>query len=391
MHSLKTRHHPQIGYLDGNRFQYAILSGCKQIIKHEKELNKLNVFPIPDKDTGANLKKTLIPLIEKYPFLESKINLISQEMADLAFQSALGYSGIIFSQIFLGFAEAATNHHRIYPGDLKNVIPNTVKKAYQSVEEPVEGTILTVLREWSEEVSSICSKSRDFVHILEISYQRALSALQNTPNQLEVLKSNKVVDAGGQAFVYFLEGILDFIKRGKWARISSDRIYSDENVLQDSTTAPFCVECCVKAYNLNRKDLIFYGDAHFAKFHINTHNPDDIFSCASLFGKVSAKRIFRFFSDPSDKEKQPCCLAADSTCDLMNDIVENNNVYFVPIKVQAGDTIYTDRWDLIPEEFYQILDASPALGAHAGPGAFGNALGKIGDHSLSEPDDNLNT
>jgi DegV family protein with EDD domain len=379
MHRLKTPHHPQIGYLDGNRFQYAILSGCKEIIKHEKELNKLNVFPIPDKDTGANLKKTLIHLVEKYPFPEPEIKLISQEMADLAVQSALGYSGIIFSQIFLGFAEAVTNHHRIYPGDLKSIIPNAVKKAYQSVEEPVEGTILTVLREWSEEVSRICSKSRDFAHILEVSYQRALSTLQNTPNQLEVLRKNKVVDAGGQAFVYFLEGILDFVKKGKRARISSDRTYSRDNVIQDRTNAPFCAECCVKAHNLNRKDLlkklsaigqdfIFYGDAHFAKLHINTHNPDDIFSCTSLFGEVSSKRIFRFSSDPSDREKQPYCLAADSTCDLMNDIVANNNVYFIPIKVQAGNTIYTDRWNLIPEEFYQILDASPSLPKTSQPG-----------------------
>ena len=270
--------------MDGYRYQSAILSGCDEITKHEKELNRLNVSPIPDQDTGANLKKTLIPLVEKFPVPESRISIISQDMADSAVQSALGYSGIIFSQIFMGLAEALQNQQRIYADNLSIVISNAVKKAYQSVEEPVKGTILSVLRECSEEVSGICSETGDFAQILEISYQKALVALNNTPNQLEVLRKNKVVDAGGKAFVYFLEGILDFVKNGKLERISSDRIFSQEYVLRDSAASPYCVECCVKAQNLNRKglikklnrigqDLIFYGATHFAKFHINIQNP----------------------------------------------------------------------------------------------------------------------
>lgn len=369
---MKTRKHPQVGYLDGYRYQSAILSGCKKIIKHEKELNKLNVFPIPDRDTGANLKKTLIPLVENYPIPESSISFISKQIADSAVRSALGYSGIIFSQILLGLAEALQNQKRIYPDDLGIVLSHAVKKAYQAVEDPVEGTILTVLREWSEESARICTETDDFTHILEGSYQKALLVLNNTPNQLEVLRKNKVVDAGGKAFVCFLEGILDFVRNGRLARISSKRIFSQDYVSPDHTLSPYCVECCVKGPNLNRiglikqlrgigRDLIFYSAAHFAKFHINTQNPEETISLASTFGDVSSKKILPVSPDPSSTKKQPFCLVTDSTCDLMDELIEKHDIYFIPIKVQAGDDLFTDRWNLIPEEFYGILSASSSL------------------------------
>ncbi len=372
MRRLRASKYPRIGYVDGHRFQLAILSGCRRIIKHEKELNRLNVFPIPDKDTGANLKKTLSPLVESYPVRESNLQIVSQEIADLAVRSALGYSGIIFSQIFVGLAEALKNHRRIYPNDLKIVLSSAVNKAYQSVENPMEGTILSVLREWSEEASLISEKFQDFALMLEISYPNAVSVLKKTPDQLEVLKKNKVVDAGGKALVYFLEGILDLVEKGDVNRLYFGSEFSKVNYAQESIAAPYCVEFCVRAQNLDRRnliqnvngigqDLIFYGAAHFAKLHINTNNPEAVIDRASLFGKISSKKIFRLSHDPEMQEFQPTCLTADSTCDLMDDLIEKNDIYFIPIKIQTEDQTYTDKWDIIPEEFYPLLNSSSSL------------------------------
>ena len=368
---MKTYHHPKISYLDGYRYQRAILCGCKEIIRHEEELNEMNVFPIADHDTGTNLKRTLIPLVEHFPVREPRINIISREMADLAVGAAFGYSGIIFSQILSGFADALTGQHRIYPENLKKVMPSAVKNAYRSIEAPVEGTILTVLREWSEEISRACSQWRDFAQVLEISVKKAYSVLEKTPDRLDILRKNNVVDAGAKALVYFLEGIHVFLKTGKIERPSSASIFSKEKA-QDRTPAPYCVECSVKAQDMNRtelierlrdigQELIFYGSKHFSKFHINTHAPDEVFSRASLFGKISEKKIFPCSSDPSDKDKKPFCLVTDSTCDLPEDSIENNDIYFVPVKVQIGEKIFTDRLDIIPEEFYGLFDTSPFL------------------------------
>jgi len=369
---MKRPHSVQIGYLDGPRYQYAVVAGCKEIIKHEKELNRLNVFPIPDRDTGSNLKKTLIPIVNTYPLWRPEINLASQEIAGLAVQFALGYSGIIFAEILFGLAEGLKNYSRIRTQDLSSITSSAVNRAYRSLKQPVEGTILSVLREWSEEVNRLCESTEDFVFLLKESYQRALSALQNTPNQLDVLRKNKVVDAGGKAFVHFLEGILGYIEKGKLENISSHAHPTIDTPSEEIKKAPFCAECCVTADNLDRRgliiklnelgqNLIFYGASQFAKIHINTENPDDVFSLVSQFGKVSSKKIYEFSDGPKAKEKESICLVSDSTCDLADELIENNPVYFVPIKVHADDKIYTDRWDIIPEEFYNILDSSTVL------------------------------
>jgi DegV family protein with EDD domain len=369
---MKGSHSAQIGYLDGHRYHYAVVAGCKEIVKHEKELNRLNVFPIPDRDTGSNLKKTLIPIVNTYPLWRPEINLASQEIADLAAQFALGYSGIIFAEILFGLAEGLKNYSRIRTQDLGSISSSAVNRAYRSLKQPVEGTILSVLREWSEEVNRLCSSTNDFVFLLEKSYQRALSALQNTPNQLDILRKNKVVDAGGKAFVCFLEGILGYIEKGKLKTISSHTRPTIDTTSEEKRKAPFCAECCVKADHLDRRglikklneiglNLIFYGASQFAKIHINTENPDDVFSLVSQFGKVSSKKVYEFSDGPKAQAKESICLVSDSTCDLADELIENNPVYFVPIKVHAEDKIYTDRWDIIPEEFYNILDSSTVL------------------------------
>jgi DegV family protein with EDD domain len=361
-----------ISYLDGIRYQQAIIAGCKEIIRHEKELNRINVFPIPDKDTGSNLKKTLMPLVSHYPIKQTMINRISHAIADVAVQSALGYSGIIFSQIFLGLSEGLQKYDRIHPENLGSVALSAVHKAYHSIKHPYEGTILTVLKVWSEEINRLSPLEKDFTQILESSYQKAFYALKNTPNQLEILKISRVVDAGGKAWIYFLEGILHFIKRGKLYKFKREVEPTQTISYQERSAAPYCAECCVKAKNLDRvglieklsrvgKELIFYGAAHFAKIHLHTHDPEKVFSRVSLFGEISSKKIFKLDPSASHQKMEPICLIADSTCDLSEDLIENNQVYFVPLKVQAGDKVYTDRWDLIPEEFYGLMGTSPTL------------------------------
>ena len=375
---MKIKNTVQVGYLDGRRFQYAVVAGCQEIIKNEQELNRINVFPIPDKDTGINLKKTLMPIVKASPFHRQEISLVSREIANMAVQSAMGYSGIIFAEILLGLAEGLRSFDKIRTQDLGTIANSAVNGAYQSLEQPVEGTILTVLRAWSEEVNRQCSKTEDFVVLLKKANQKALSELQNTPNLLEVLKMNKVVDAGGKAWMLFLDGILKYIEKGNLKIVPPLKRSTVDMNSTKKQTAPFCAECCLKTDKLDRnnlikklneigQDLIFYGSSRLAKIHINTHDPEGVFSQISPFGKISAKKVYEFSEDSKCQDEGPICLLSDSTCDLSDDLVENNPVYFIPIKVHAGDKTYTDRWDIIPEEFYQIMDSSAVLAKTSQP------------------------
>jgi len=200
--------------------------------------------------------------------------------------------------------------------------------------------------------------------------KEARSALADTPNQLEVLNKYNVVDAGGKAFTYFLQGIIDFVKKGKLQHVSRlKKRVSVEIKAEDIKKAQFCAECCVQREGLERmrlietlnslgRDLIFYGSSQFAKIHVNTEKPEDVFTCVEKFGDVTQKKIFTFEPEPPDHEKEALAFVSDTTCDIADEYIENNDIYFVPVKVQTADKIYTDKVDIIQEEFYEIMNSS---------------------------------
>jgi hypothetical protein len=361
-----------ISYLDGLRYQRAILSGCSKILLYEKELNRINVFPIPDQDTGTNLKKTLMPVINTFPFQQPDIHIISKKISHTAVHSALGYSGIIFAQILRGFAEGLKNFQKIQTKDLGRISDMAVQKAYQSLEQPAEGTILSVVKAWSDEINRICSSTDDFTPLLYKSYQKALLALQQTPRQLEILRKHRVVDAGGKAFVLFLEGMIEYTEKGNVKLFPFKKEDATIQTAEAQQKAPLCAECCVRGKKLDRvklinklnqhgQDLIFFGSSEFAKIHINTPVPEEIFITAAQFGEVSSKKIYKYSDTLSAQSTASCCFVVDSTCDISDDFIESSDVYFVPIKVHIDETIYTDRWEIIPEEFYGIWESSSGL------------------------------
>ena len=364
----------KIDYLDGLLYQQALLAGCREIIVHEKELNKINVFPIPDKDTGANLKKTLSPLLGKFPISSKSIGENSQKMAEEAVASALGYSGIIFAQFLAGFAERLKGYKRALPEEFAQASTQAVTRAYEAISDPQEGTVLTVMKEWSDELRKQAPAIDDYILLFRESLKTAVTALEETPQKLEVLRKHNVVDAGGKAFVHFLEGWIRFMEKGEYLskppKEKKILVPLEKKGLEGEVK--FCAECCLRKKNLDRsrlieklnslgQDLIFYGSLNFAKIHLKTNNPEDVFSCAAQFGEVSSKKVFKFAPDLPISDKKALALTADTTCDMPDNYIEENDLYFIPVKFQAMDRIYIDKVDVIPEEFYQILHTSPRL------------------------------
>jgi DegV family protein with EDD domain len=363
----------QIRYLDGLRFQLAILSGCKEVISHEQELNDINVFPIPDKDTGSNLKRTLSPLLDKPPQAELSLKESSQQIASLAVASAMGYSGIIFSQFLSGLAEGLEDKIRVSVRDIPKALILAVDKAYKSIEQPQEGTVLSVFKTWKDEIFSLTQKTEDFLFLLKNSLEKAKIALAETQYQLDVLQQHKVVDAGGKAFVFFLEGISQFIQSASSKKIFKEAYKRRPGFLSMETKVQnrFCVECCLRKKHFDRtglvkklndagSELIFYSSSDFAKIRINTNDPEEIFKLAAEYGELTSKRTLDNRPSISPQAKKPVALVSDTTCDISDQYIEENDIYFVPVKVQISDRVYTDKVDLIPEEFYELMSSSSA-------------------------------
>lgn len=368
----------KIKYLDGLRFERAVIEGLKKVRTQEEELNRLNVFPIPDNDTGSNLKVTFRAVVENLPLFFPELDKSSAYIARKAISSALGYSGIIFSNFLLGLAEGLQGRKKITVKELAQPLKIGVKKAYDSLAEPAEGTILSVLKAFSDEVSRLCLFTEDFVVLLNKCLKKANRALLLTPTQLEVLKRHGVVDAGGQAFVYFLEGILDFIHKGKIEkRLILEKRIAKRGKAKDEKS--FCAECCVHKNNVDRlailrevrflgEELLFYSSTDLVKLHVRTDNPEKVFRSVARFGEVRRKKVFKFGPDLHSKRRKSLAITVDSSCDIEDDYVENNNIYFIPLKFITKDRVFVDRMDIIPEDFYGLMRSSPSPPKTSQPG-----------------------
>jgi hypothetical protein len=203
----------KITYLDGKRLYYAFLSGAKEVIANKKELNRINLFPVADGDTGSNLTRTL-SVVKSEAVKDNSLTITLNSMGEAALKGAIGNSGIIFAQFINGLKINVEHNDSINVNKFAQAVENAVNYTYQGINNPVEGTILTVMKDWALSIKKLTGKSNDFAEIMEKSLESACASLKRTKDQLEVLREADVVDSGAQAFVIFLEGIVKFIKKG---------------------------------------------------------------------------------------------------------------------------------------------------------------------------------
>src|SRR3990167_2123581 len=206
----------------------AIVAGIRQVISKQEYLNSINVFPVPDRDTGTNMALTLNAILEgTYARRSITIHELLESVANSALNGARGNSGAILAQFFQGLSEGAKTVNKVMT--TKNfvaAIATAVNFAHKALSQPKEGTILTILRDFSDEImhQQLENNELDFVDLLYCGIQRAKKSLQHTTIQLKELKSAGVVDAGAQGFVEFLGGIYQFVVNGSIKQLQEDLV-----------------------------------------------------------------------------------------------------------------------------------------------------------------------
>lgn len=195
--------------VDGERFKRLVHAGLVWLRQHQEEINALNVFPVPDGDTGTNMVLTMQSAWEEVAGVdENNVGKVIHRVAHGALMGARGNSGVILSQIWRGMARHLDNKEWLTASDLAAALEEGVRTAYKGVIYPVEGTILTVAREAAEEASLAAGRTTDLSVVLERAVRRAWDALARTPDLLPVLAEAGVVDAGGQGLCVILEGMM---------------------------------------------------------------------------------------------------------------------------------------------------------------------------------------
>ncbi|MGB9006019.1 MAG: DAK2 domain-containing protein, partial [Candidatus Aminicenantales bacterium] len=173
----------KIRYLDGQRLYYAFLAGGTAVIQDKDTLNRINVFPVPDADTGTNLASTMRSIALGTKVSRSLRDTL-RSIADAALLGARGNSGLIFAQFLYGLSREASNERRLTTLSFGELMARAVRHAYEAILHPVEGTMLTVMRDWADSVFHYRQRTTDFVELLSHSLETARRSLRETPLKL---------------------------------------------------------------------------------------------------------------------------------------------------------------------------------------------------------------
>ncbi|KER10119.1 MAG: hypothetical protein HY22_07610 [[Candidatus Thermochlorobacteriaceae] bacterium GBChlB] len=374
-----------IEYLNGRRLKHAIIAGAESVIMRKDYLNKINVFPVADGDTGTNMALTLKSIIDGlYDCDDTTVNAVVICAADSALVGSRGNSGSILAQFYQGFADGLAGKERITTKEFGSSLLLAKDYAYDAMIEPKEGTILTVIRDWTHSIATLAAKTTDFKEVMAHSVQAAKQSLARTPDELKVngvaiLKKAGVVDSGAQGFVDMLDGVYNFIHQGSIKEFIKKKFFSvagaDAGATVDANTEDITFQYCTEFVLENgatydkkalRKELIEYGDSLIiggsstkTKVHIHTNEPETIFNIAARYGIVQKKK----FEDMKAQHeaafgRKLIGIVTDSTCDLSEDFLEKNDVRIVPLQVRFGEEEFLDRITISSQEFYQRLKTS---------------------------------
>ncbi|MBR3610488.1 MAG: DAK2 domain-containing protein [Oscillospiraceae bacterium] len=286
--------------INGKQLRDAFISGANNLCNRKAEVDALNVFPVPDGDTGTNMSMTIGNGAKELEKLGDDVTV--EEVAKVAasgfLRGARGNSGVILSLLFRGFSKGMKGKETATGADIAAAFTLGVEAAYKAVMKPTEGTILTVARCAAEKASEIVKYDDSTVAVIYGMYLQSRRTLAQTPEMLPILKKSGVVDAGGQGLVYIFEGIWSVISEGKMIMPKG----AEEAGASKEVKYTYCVEAVVKkgenASEGFEKALSAHGEmvdytegTLGAKFHIHTNEPGKVITESLSYGTIIATKI----------------------------------------------------------------------------------------------------
>ncbi len=372
-----------ITYVDGPRLTRAVAAAADWVAAGREEINRINVFPVPDGDTGTNFSLTLRTVAALKALGDATLPDTARTMAQAAVLGARGNSGMMLAHFLLGFTDALGQRAVATAPDIARAIRNGADRLYESLDDPREGTILTVAREAAIAAEPVARTSPDLGEFMRRLLEEGEAALARTPELMQVLKDAGVVDAGGKGFVRMLEGVVRYIdgdpvSGGTVPEESESRTYvpaaaTDVAAEQDFQ---FCTEVLVRGDRLPSANEVrsamhaFGGSTVVAvagdilKIHVHTDTPEAIFSYAARWGRVDSTKAQDMrvqHRQLGHVERRPVAIVTDTSADLPDSILDRLQISMVPLQVVFGESTFRDRVELRPQEFYRKLRTSAEL------------------------------
>ena len=298
-----------IQYIEGKMLRDMFVSGANNLQNHKELVDKLNVFPVPDGDTGTNMSLTISYAMKELAKVENdSITEIGKSLSKGSLMGARGNSGVILSQIIRGFSKSIEGKEQISTEDLAKAFKNGSDTAYKAVIKPIEGTILTVVRESGEYAIKAAKKEKDLLKFLEMVIDEANKSLERTPELLKNLKEAGVVDSGGKGLVLIYEGMYEALK-GNPIRAKDLNDSNVSEVKQAGTSINtedikfcYCTEFILESNSISdteiRDIMLKYGDSlavvgdeGIIKVHVHTNDPGLVLQDALKHGQLVTIKI----------------------------------------------------------------------------------------------------
>lgn len=319
--------------ITGKILRDMIISGANNIYNNKDAVNRLNVFPVPDGDTGTNMSMTVMAAVKE---IVNTNKTTATEIADITssalLRGARGNSGVITSLLFRGAAKHIKGKAEVDGKDLAAAVTAGVAMAYKAIMKPTEGTMLTVARVAAEKAVEYAETESDPIKVLEVMLTAAEETLEQTPEMLPVLKQAGVVDAGGRGIIVILEGMLLALRDGIVVEAvdSDDPMAENENVFEKFDTEDikfaYCTEyLIVKKGEVKDGDVIAYrayiesigdsvvivDDDEIVKTHVHTNNPDKALKAALELGELIKIKIENMKEQHTNMSEQSAPSAAE--------------------------------------------------------------------------------
>ena len=298
-----------IQYIEGKMLRDMFVSGANNLQNHKELVDKLNVFPVPDGDTGTNMSLTISYAMKELAKVENdSITEIGKSLSKGSLMGARGNSGVILSQIIRGFSKSIEGKEQISTEDLAKAFKNGSDTAYKAVIKPIEGTILTVVRESGEYAIKAAQKEKVLLKFLEMVIDEANKSLERTPELLKNLKEAGVVDSGGKGLVLIYEGMYEALKGNPIkAKDLNDSNVSEVKQAGTSINTEdikfcYCTEFILESNSISdteiRDIMLKYGDSlavvgdeGIIKVHVHTNDPGLVLQDALKHGQLVTIKI----------------------------------------------------------------------------------------------------
>ncbi len=385
----------RIRYLDGARIARALSSGARRLEASARSLDAINVFPVPDGDTGTNMAATVRTMAVGSAFAPASFALGApassalRQAADSALEGARGNSGAILAQFFHSLAEELRHEIRVGADSFARAAQSSVAATYRALSSPKEGTILTVLRAWAEALSLHAIMQRDFEPLLAAALDSAKSALEKTRYLRPEMAKAGVVDAGAQGFVHFLEGVQAYIAAGRLrdarrdagrpgsgvpagaaADADASHAVAAENAvaaIEELGAFRYCTEAALTGTGLDAAALravaeafgdsvVAAGGGSVVKVHAHTDDPPALFRALETYGAIERYKVDDMrLQHAIAADRRRCVLAVDSAGDLSDAFRAEHAVERIPVRVCAGGRDMPDKDAIATAELDALL------------------------------------